>query len=623
MAFKRDLGRGDLLTGRSGTYAIKALIDRGGVGTVYDAQRIGDRVRVAIKLLHGGRFQITAVAKERFRVEIANAITLKNPRIVESYDFGRTAKDDFLVMEYVGGGTVANQIKHGEYDDETALRWCAQLLEGLAYLHARSYIHRDLKPNNLLLTASGELKIGDIGIIRDLSAEAYLTLTGDQIGSVLYISPHQREAPADANVADDAYSAACCMYEILSRRRIHVYPEQLGTIVGKRFPTYLCDLIMGCLAGHESAEALQELSQILRITPQGQLLAIKDAERTSRNVEVLALGGSSRNAGLQRKRLADAAPLELVAELTISTDSKEGPFRATFLTEKLLLVTPGVMNSYGSYSVDLVRLSGRSLEKIGSALIESPFCVTRDSRDRLVTACTRGVRTYEVDQHSTAGLREIASFQFPGVDFHAMAIAASREFPLVAIGSWGNAPVILNTDTGQWRHLQVDPDVLWNGLGETAFLGGRKLVLQHNPASELFAYAVDLGGSDHIVGRWPFPRELSDIAASERTGALFACHRGGLECINTRDGQRRWAFAPPTCVNQVLMNPAETVLAIQVGLLDGGRIALIETEGGTMAFLPDTGDRDSLRNARHVDWSPSGAQLCVSDQENCISIFGR
>jgi serine/threonine protein kinase len=619
--FERDLGRGDLLEGQSGTYAIKSLIDRGGVGAVYDAQRTNDRVRVAIKLLHGGRFPITDVAKERFRVEITNAIKLRHPRLVGTYDFGQTSGHDFLVMEYITGGTVASQIKPGRYDDETALRWCAQLLEGLTYLHAQGYIHRDLKPNNLLLTGSGDLKIADLGIVRDLSAEAYLTLTGDQIGSVLYISRHQRERPADANIDDDAHSAACCMYEILSRRRIHVYPEHLSDIVRNKFPAYLCDLIMGCLAGHEPAEALAEVTQILRIGPDGRLIAEKDANRPSLNTEVFSLVKGNRNVGLQRRRLAEAAPLELACELTISPDRKDGPYRATFLTEEVMMVIPDNMNSHGKYSVDLFFVSDRKIEKIDSMMIESPFQVTRDSNGRLVTASTTGVRLYETE--NSGRLRETARFQFPGKEFHAMAIAASRELPIVAIGSWTDAPVILNTDTGQWHRLQADSDVIWNGLGETAFLGARKLVLQHNPASDLFVYDVDLDSGDRIVSQFSFPRELSGIAASEKTGAVFACHSGGLECFNVDDGERKWFFAPPTCVNKVLLNPAETVLAIQIGYLDGARVALVEVEGGTLAFLPDTGDRDSLRNAKHMDWSPSGARLCVVDRENCLSIFMR
>ena len=378
---------------------------------------------------------------------------------------------------------------------------------------------------------------------------------------------------------------------------------------------------MGCLAEHEPVEALAEIAQILRIGPDGKLVALKDAEKPCLNTEIVSLAGGNRNVGLQRRRLAEAAPLKLAAKLTISSDRKDGPYRATFLTEEVVMVTPDVMNSHGKYSVDLFQVSGHRTEKIDSMMIESPFLVTRDSSGRLVTACTTGVRLYETEDGGR--LRQTASFRFPGEDFHAMAMSASHELPIVAIGSWSDAPVILNTDTGQWRRLQTNPDVIWNGLGETAFLGGRKLVLQHNHRSELFVYEVNLDAGGRIVSQFSFPRELLDIAASEKANAVFACHQGGLECLNADDGQRRWVFAPPTRVNRVLLNPAETVLAIQVGFLGGGRVALIETEGGTMAFLPDTGDRDSLRNARHIDWSPSGAQLCVADEENCLSVFTR
>lgn len=600
---------------------VKSLLDKGGVGTVYEAQGVADRRRVAVKLLHGGRFPITAVAKERFRAEIGNALALKHPRLVEAYDFGRSADFDFLVMEYVGGGTVANQIKAGRYDDVTALRWCAQLVDGLSYLHGQGYVHRDLKPNNLLLDESGNLKIGDLGILRDLSAEAYLTLTGDQLGSVLYISQHQREEPDQASVADDAHSAACCMYEILSRRRIHVYPEDLRALVGARFPAYLCDLVMGCLAERDAADALAELSRLFRTSADGTLTAL-DSARQTYDVEVISLGDSRRNIGLQRKALAEAAPLRLIAELTYPHDWKEGPFRATFLSERLLMVTPSIMNSHGQYTADFLRVAAGRLEKVGSMRIESPFQVIRDCNGRLITACTTGVRVYDVRPDAQPVLHELSHF-VSGVDFHAMAMAASRHLPLIVVGSWAAAPVIVNTETGKWRHLQVDPGIIWNGLGETAFVGERTLIVQHNSLTELFLYEIDLDASDRVIGRYAFPRELSDIEASERTGEIFACHHAGLECLNVHDGQRKWAFNPPTCVNQLSLNPAETVLAIQVGLLDGGRIALVATEGGAMAFLPDTGERDTLREARHIDWSPNGELLCVSDMHSCVSVFGR
>ena len=616
-----DLSRGDLLTGRSGTYIIKSLIDRGGVGAVYDAQRVSDKMRVAVKVLHGGRFPVTPVARERFRTEIANAMKLKHKWLVQAHDFGQVEDHDFLVMEYVGGGTVAKQVERGQYDDETALRWCAQLLEGLGYLHAQGYIHRDLKPNNLLLTTTEDLKISDLGILRELSAEAYLTLSGDQIGSVLYISRRQRERPADAGIADDGYSAACCLYEILSRQRIHVYPEHLSSIAGERYPVYICDLIMGCLAGHEPEEALAELSRLLKVSPKGHCSLLDDAKRPELNTLIFHLAASRRNAGLQRRRLTQAAPMKLEAEIKIPDDDKNGPFRATYLSDELLMVSPDTMNSGQDYTVQLLTLGPQGLEVVESTTIVSPFVLTRDSKGRLVTASSRGFRVYETATHPAGCLRELAAHRPPASKFHAMTIARCRQAPLVAVGSWTDPPVLLNTDTGQCRPLQVGANKSVEN-GHVAFIGERKLVLKLD--KELSFYEVNLEGNDRIVDSWPYPREVLDIEASDKLDLLFVCHISGLECISLKDAKRRWSLALETAgVWQARLSPDEKVLAIKCGLLEASRIALIETEGGTMTYLPDGGESDTLRRAKYFDWSPSGATFCVSDQEEFVSVFRR
>jgi serine/threonine protein kinase len=615
-----DLSRGELLTGMSGTYIIKSLVDRGGVGAVYDAHRVSDRMRVAIKVLHGGRFPVTAVAKERFRTEIANAMKLRHRWLVEAYDFGQIEDYDFLVMEYIGGGTVAKQVERGQYDDETAFRWCAQFLEGLGHLHSLGYIHRDLKPNNLLLTTSGDLKIGDLGILRDVSAEAYLTLSGDQIGSVLYISRHQREMPTDAGIADDAYSAACCMYEILSRRRIHVYPEHLSNIVGERIPVYICDLIMGCLAGYEPVEALAELTRLLRVQPQRQSCLPDDARRPELNSVVVHLGTSNRNAGLQRKRLVQLAPLKLEAELKIPADGDNKSFNVTYLSEEVLLASPTIMNDGESYKAHLLALRSHSLEVVGSAMMISPRLLTRDSRGRLVTASSRGIRIYETETHLGFGLREVAVHYPP--DLHGVSIVPSRQGPLVAASQWSGAPFLLNTDTGQFRQLQVDVNEDSLESPHLAFIGRRTLVLQHD--NELVLYEVDIEGKDRIVTKLPFAKSLLAIEASEKLGVLFACHLSGLDCLSIENGRQKWSMALPGALKlEARLNPSESILAIQcgTGTIFGSRIVFIEPEGGTMIYLPDTGENDTMRKAPYFDWSPSGATFCVSDFEGFASVF--
>ena len=218
------IAKGSILTGRKGSYRVGDPIDRGGVGTVYLAKSRAEGTKVAIKVLHGGRFAIPDTAVERFRKEIEVALSLDHPNLIKALDAGEYQGKPFLVLEFMPGGTVAQRIAKKDYDDATAFQWCKNLLDGVLHLHGRRLVHRDLKPNNLLVTADGTVKIADLGIVRDTTAQAYLTSSGDPMGSALYISRNQRENPSQAGPDDDVHAACCCIYDILSRHRIHVMP---------------------------------------------------------------------------------------------------------------------------------------------------------------------------------------------------------------------------------------------------------------------------------------------------------------------------------------------------------------------------------------------------------------
>jgi hypothetical protein len=155
-----------------------------------------------------------------------------------------------------------------------------------------------------------------------------------------------------------------------------------------------------------------------------------------------------------------------------------------------------------------------------------------------------------------------------------------------------------------------------------AFLGRSTLVLQH--CNELVLYEIDLAGKDRIVARLPFANELLAVDASEKLGVVFAYHTGGLECIDVLSGRTRWSLVlPGSFSSAVRLNSSESILAMQCGTgsLFGNRIAFIEPEGGTMTYLPDSGERDTMRKFPHFDWSPSGVGLCVSDFEGFASVF--
>jgi serine/threonine protein kinase len=620
-----ELKRGDLLQGSNDSYIIKSPIDRGGVGAVFQGQRVSDGVSVAIKVLHGGRFPMTDVARERFRKEITNTLKLKHQYLIQAYDFGKISGHDFLVMEFVSGGTIATQIERGEYDDETALRWCAQMVHGVLFLHAQGYIHRDLKPNNLLLSKSGELKISDLGIVRDISSEAYLTLSGDQIGSVLYISRRQRQAPAKADASDDAYAVGCCLYEILARRRIHVYPEHLTEVIGDRFSPYFCDIIMGCLAEREASEALVELAGLLRPHIQGESHLSPAARFTGLNLPITALDNSPHNIGLQRKRLANSVPLSLRISRKITPGKKrEANFRTSYVSNDLLMAVFDSGNDGDHVPAQMFNVKNLEPTARETFSIAYPRISARDSKQRFIIPSNSQVSVYQVQPSAPFSLRQVHSIAITGLKFYSMTIAANRYQPIVSIGSWTEAPVLANTDTCECRRLKVDASVEWNGLGQTAFLGAERLVVHHS--GHITVYQIDPNGNDHVLARYPFPQELVGIAASEKLGAIFACSGHRLECIDATNGTRKWVLpltyspgGPP-----LLLNPAEDVLAVECSIgFSEKSLALIDPTVGAMVHLPRSFREggESWRSMISFDWSPSSKGLCVCYEDGMVEIF--
>lgn len=614
------LHRGNILKGQDGTYIVDSLIDQGGLGAVYKANRVADRLRVAVKILHGGRFPLTDVAQERFRAEINRALTLKHPYFVEAYDQGTFENRDFLVMEYLAGGTVAKSISKNSYDNASAFRWCHQFLSGLSYLHRKGCIHRDLKPNNLLLTSTGNLKIADLGILRDLSASAYLTLSGDQMGSVLYISKHQRENLGHATEADDAHSAACCLYEILSRNRIHVYPEHLKRIVSREIPEYVCDLIMDCLAGAEAVEALQELGKIFQIDADNRGYIVGWAQNpVLQGIQPLNPDGC--NLGLAKRRFAEQAPLQLHGDLFPPEARKGAPFRVEYLAENAILL-------YGDMPTDSQHLPNAhivSVTETGISLLSSmklpPIqLMQRDSQGRVVTvrsAQPGGEITVYSCTADPKSFRKISTYFVRERAFHAMALSVSPDMPLIAVGSWTDAPFIVNVDTGSFRQLQSQFKGNWN-LGQTAFLENSLLLTSEG--GELIAYRMDFEKDEDVVAhRWPFPSEITAFAAS--SSFIYAGHGNGLEAISTTTNQLLWSLPFPAAgIGEIRISPDGNTLAT-VCFARPSRVSLVHAGGICKAYLPDGGETDTVRNAKYIAWSPSGKTLAVSDSDGYLSVF--
>lgn len=202
-----------LLTGRTklnlGPYIITDWIGQGGMGQVFKAvhELMGRETAVKVLPLH----KSTSESIENFRREIRTQAKLDHPNLVRAFDAGEDGNVHYLVVEYVEGTDLRRLVRSkGMVSVQQAASIVKQAAEGLEHAHQRGLIHRDIKPGNILVTASGVAKVSDLGLA------GHLTDTegrgGKIVGTADYLAPEQIRSPLDVSKAADIYALGCTLY---------------------------------------------------------------------------------------------------------------------------------------------------------------------------------------------------------------------------------------------------------------------------------------------------------------------------------------------------------------------------------------------------------------------------
>ncbi len=199
-----------------GNYDIIAKLAEGGMGAVYKARSRSTGDIVAIKVLPTGTSRNPVLLK-RFQQEFEAAKKLDHENVVRAIEYCGTGASPFLVMEFVDGESLGQKIERdGRMSEEQAIRLLAQVCQGLHRAHKNQLIHRDVKPDNILVTKDGKAKLTDLGLVKDADNDLNLTRTGRGLGTPHFMAPEQFRNAKNADIRCDIYSLGATLYMMVT-----------------------------------------------------------------------------------------------------------------------------------------------------------------------------------------------------------------------------------------------------------------------------------------------------------------------------------------------------------------------------------------------------------------------
>ncbi len=328
---------------RVGNCFLEKLLGEGGMGVVYLARHLTLNKQVAVKILRSDR--TGKAQRQRFLKEARAVAMLEHPNVVPVYDAGEQGGLPYLVMQYVPGQSLARRLgSRGTLPLSESLRICRATLEGLKHAHEKGIIHRDIKPDNILVGNDGRVKLVDFGLARLLEGDPNLSATGVILGSPHYMSPEQAlGGPLDART--DLYSMGATLFLLVTGRLPFrgrtamelVYkisknpltpPIELNPVISPQLSKFICSLMQKKPGDRiESAQRALEILDLLEDATDNR----RPRRRTIRRDEDSS--GGTENSGyytLPDEPESSAQPSTVNADLHVAkTEVVPPPFAPT------------------------------------------------------------------------------------------------------------------------------------------------------------------------------------------------------------------------------------------------------------------------------------------------------
>jgi tRNA A-37 threonylcarbamoyl transferase component Bud32 len=205
--------------GFMGEFELLEILGQGGMGVVFKVRHQGTNAIYALKVLRVRRGARTETRRKRFRTEVQAMQRLKHPNVVSVHGYGRDGPFDWYVMDYIEGKDLSTLLKANALSPPQQLDVYRQLCEAIVHAHGRNVVHRDLKPQNVLVDPDMGIFILDFGLAKILDDDEGMTHTGSALGTPFYMSPEQISNPRSVGPPADVFALGVILYELTTGQR--------------------------------------------------------------------------------------------------------------------------------------------------------------------------------------------------------------------------------------------------------------------------------------------------------------------------------------------------------------------------------------------------------------------
>ncbi len=348
-----------------------AKIGQGGMGAVYRGRHLNLEVDVAVKCLKPGLADNDEQFIVRFQREAKLAASIRHENLIQVYDVASESGVHYLVMDFISGETARQRVKRkGALSEQEAATILLGAARGLAAAHRKRIIHRDVKPDNILISAEGVVKLADLGIARAVDNEEFPTLTVGALGTPQYMAPEQWMDASKIDARADVWSLGATFYFLLvgeNAIRATTQGECALKICGEAFPD---------IRAHRNIDpALLTLLQ--NMTARDPAQRPKDAGEVARQLELIVgatavdLADSETGTGLEAATLVSPPPAQTLAQIRIEANTKV-PSRSEAAMETIVNTPPPASAAGGAASASETIPVGASAAKPAPAAAAQP-----------------------------------------------------------------------------------------------------------------------------------------------------------------------------------------------------------------------------------------------------------